>query len=66
MRGQSNAAVDTGLVWFVCVCEDILHTAQGRAFRFSLLPATTRCALPGTWRRGGGGASGENFCDQEG
>ena len=26
-----------------------LHTAQGRAFRcFSLLPATTRCALPGT------------------
>ena len=20
MRGQSNAAVDTGLVWFVCVC----------------------------------------------
>ena len=44
-----------------------LHTAQGRAFRcFSLLPATTRCALPGTWRRGGGGASGENFCGQEG
>ena len=43
-----------------------LHTAQGRAFRcFSLLPATTRCALLGTWRRGGGGASGENFCDQE-
>ena len=23
---------------------------------FSLLPATTRCALPETWRRGGGGA----------
>ena len=65
MRGQTNAAVDTGLVWFVCVCEDILHNAQGRAFCcFSSLPATTRCALPGTWD--GGGASGENFCDQEG
>ena len=34
-----------------------VHTTQGHAFRcFSLLPATTRCALPGTWRQGGGGA----------
>ena len=39
-----------------------LHTAQGRAFRcFSLLPATTRCALPGTWRQGGVGRVARTF-----
>ena len=44
-----------------------VQVSKDEVFRcFSLLPATTRCALPGTWQRGGGGASGENFCDQEG
>ena len=31
---------------------------------FVVFRCFTRCALPGTWRRGG--ASGENFCGQEG
>ena len=45
----------------------IAHGTRTRlSLFFFVVPATTRCALPGTRRQGGVGASGENLCEQEG